>query len=151
MSEIAHFAEIIRNGKRDNSGLLVAVDMALARNGRMRCPPLAVGLGIYLPMQTSLLVVVGAVAGWFYDRWAHRQRDPEGAERMGVLLATGLIVGESLFGVTLAGLVVATGSAMPLAVAPESFAPTALILSPILFAVLTAWLYARARRGAASA
>ena len=130
--------------------VIVAVDLALARSGRMRCPPLAVGLGIYLPMQTSLLVVVGAVAGWFYDRWAHRQRDPEGAERMGVLLATGLIVGESLFGVTLAGLVVATGSAMPLAVAPESFAPTALILSPILFAVLTAWLYTRARRGAGS-
>lgn len=128
--------------------VIVTIDMALGRSGRMRCPPLAVGLGIYLPMQTSLLVVVGAVAGWFYDRWAHRQRDPDGAERMGVLLATGLIVGESLFGVALAGLVVASGSAAPLGIMPESFAPTALILSPLLFAALTAWLYRRARRSA---
>ncbi len=128
--------------------VIVTVDMMLARSGRMRCPPLAVGLGIYLPMQTSLLVVVGAVAGWFYDRWAHRQRDPDGAERMGVLLATGLIVGESLLGVALAGLVVASGSASPLGIMPESFAPTALILAPLLFAALTAWLYRRTARSA---
>ena len=128
--------------------VIVAVDMALAKGGRMRCPPLAVGLGIYLPMQTSLLVVVGAVAGWFYDRWAHRQRDPDGAERMGVLLATGLIVGESLFGVALAGLVVASGSASPLGIMPDDFAPTALILSPLLFAALTVLLYRRAQHAA---
>ena len=35
-------------------------------------------------------MVAGAVAGWIYDRWARRQRDPEGTERMGVLLATGV-------------------------------------------------------------
>jgi putative OPT family oligopeptide transporter len=130
--------------------IIVAIDFALAGTKRWRLPPLAVGLGIYLPMQTSLLVVVGAVCGWFYDRWAHRQRDPDGAERMGVLLATGLIVGESLFGVALAGLVVATGKDAPLGVMPESFAPTALILAPILFALLTAWLYRRTASAAAA-
>jgi hypothetical protein len=67
---------------------------------------------------------------------------------MGVLLATGLIVGESLFGVALAGLVVATGSSAPLRVTPESFEPTALILAPILFAVLAVWLYRRTARAA---
>jgi putative OPT family oligopeptide transporter len=128
--------------------VLVGIDFMLGRMGKLRLPPLAVGLGIYLPMQTSLLVVVGAVGGWFYDRWAHRQRDPDGAERMGVLLATGLIVGESLFGVALAGLVVATGSSAPLRVTPESFEPTALILAPILFAVLAVWLYRRTARAA---
>jgi putative OPT family oligopeptide transporter len=128
--------------------VLVGIDFMLGRRGKLRLPPLAVGLGIYLPMQTSLLVVVGAVGGWFYDRWAHRQRDPDGAERMGVLLATGLIVGESLFGVALAGLVVATGSSAPLRVTPESFEPTALILAPILFAVLAVWLYRRTARAA---
>ncbi|MFL6858036.1 MAG: OPT/YSL family transporter, partial [Allosphingosinicella sp.] len=101
-------------------------------------------------MQTSLLVVVGAVAGWFYDRRARRQHDPEGAERMGVLLATGLIVGESLFGVALAGLVVATGEDAPLGIMAASFAPTALILAPILFALLTAWLYRRTASAAAA-
>jgi putative OPT family oligopeptide transporter len=130
--------------------VLVGVDIALGRMGKLRLPPLAVGLGIYLPMQTSLLVVVGAVAGWFYDRWARRRRDPEGAERMGVLLATGLIVGESLFGVALAGLVVATGSASPLRVTPESFEPTALMVAPILFAAIAVWLYRRTARAASA-
>ncbi|MBA2919021.1 oligopeptide transporter, OPT family [Sphingomonas sp. MAH-20] len=132
--------------------VIVAIDFALAGRPRLgwRLPPLAVGLGIYLPMQTSLLVVVGAVAGWFYDRWARRRRDPEGAERMGVLLATGLIVGESLFGVALAGLVVATGSAAPLRVTPESFEPTALILAPVLFAAIAVWLYRRTARAASA-
>jgi uncharacterized oligopeptide transporter (OPT) family protein len=50
---------------------------------------------MYLPMDVSATVVVGAVLGWFYNRWALRQRDAERAERMGVLVATGLIVGDS--------------------------------------------------------
>ncbi|HYZ48794.1 MAG TPA: oligopeptide transporter, OPT family, partial [Sphingomonas sp.] len=130
--------------------VIVGIDLALRGTSGRRCPPLAVGLGIYLPMQTSLLVVVGAIAGWVYERWARRQRDPEGAERMGVLLATGLIVGESLFGVALAGLVVASGSGAPLGLMPESFAPTALILAPLLFAALAAWLYRRTASAAAA-
>ena len=130
--------------------VIVLVDLFLAKGKRLRCPPLAVGLGIYLPMQTSLLVVVGAVAGWFYDRWARRQRDPDGAARMGVLLATGLIVGESLFGVALAGLVVATGSDAPLSATPEAFAPIALMAAPLLFAGLSIWLYRRTGRAAAA-
>jgi putative OPT family oligopeptide transporter len=129
------------------AGVVIAVlDRVLRKTRGKGCPPLAVGLGIYLPMQTSLLVVVGAVAGWFYDRRAKLSGDPEGHERMGVLLATGLIVGESLFGVALAALVVGTGSDGPLAVMPESFTPTALILAPVLFALLTVWLYRRAAR-----
>jgi putative OPT family oligopeptide transporter len=130
--------------------VIVVLDLVLRKGGK-RCPPLAVGLGIYLPMQTSLLVVVGAVAGWFYDRRGRRARDPEAHERMGVLLATGLIVGESLFGVALAGIVVASGSDAPLAVTGESFAPVALILAPILFAALAVWLYRRTVRSAEEA
>jgi putative OPT family oligopeptide transporter len=130
---------------------IIGIDRLVRRMRGRGCPPLAVGLGIYLPMQTSLLVVVGAVAGWVYDRRARRSRDPEGAERMGVLLATGLIVGESLFGVALAGLVVGSGSDSPLAVTGEGYAPTALILAPLLFAALAVWLYRRTERSAQEA
>ncbi|NNM77526.1 oligopeptide transporter, OPT family [Sphingomonas sp. ID1715] len=126
--------------------VIVGIDRLLRRGAGKACPPLAVGLGIYLPMQTSLFVVVGALAGWLFDRRARRSSDPEGHERMGVLLATGLIVGESLFGVALAGLVVATGSDSPLRVTPDSFASTSLIVAPLLFAVIAAWLYRRAAR-----
>ena len=64
-------------------------------------------MGIYLPMALTLLIPVGAVLGWLYDRWAERAGNPEFAKRMGVLMATGLIVGESLFGVAFAGIVAA--------------------------------------------
>ena len=60
-------------------------------------------MGIYLPMALTLLIPVGALLGWFYDKWAPRTSNPEFAQRMGVLLATGLIVGESMFGVVFAG------------------------------------------------
>jgi len=42
------------------------------------------------------------VLGWFYNRWAVGSKSPAFAERMGVLMATGLIVGESLMGVVYA-------------------------------------------------
>lgn len=85
----------------------VAVDEALkAFSGkRLHLPPLAIGMGIYLPLEADLLIPVGAVLGWFYNRWAMQSKSPAFAERMGVLMATGLIVGESLMGVVYAAAV----------------------------------------------
>jgi putative OPT family oligopeptide transporter len=82
----------------------VVVDEALkgTTNRRLHLPPLAIGMGIYLPLEADLLIPVGAVLGWFYNRWAMQSRSPAFAERMGVLMATGLIVGESLMGVVYA-------------------------------------------------
>ncbi len=68
--------------------------------------PLAVGLGIYLPTQSTLMVVVGAVIGWWFDRNADRtSKNPESTKQLGVLLASGMIVGEGLIGVLVAALV----------------------------------------------
>ena len=36
----------------------------------LRLSPLAVGIGIYLPMKATLPVVLGAVIGHLYDNWA---------------------------------------------------------------------------------
>jgi putative OPT family oligopeptide transporter len=85
----------------------VAIDEALKRfsNKRLHLPPLAIGMGIYLPLEADLLIPVGAVLGWFYNRWALQSKSPAFAERMGVLMATGLIVGESLMGVVYAAAV----------------------------------------------
>ena len=43
--------------------VLIAVDAALGRAGRLRLPPLAVGFGIYLPMSVTLPTMIGAVIG----------------------------------------------------------------------------------------
>ena len=125
--------------------VIVIIDELLARTGKARLHPLGVGIGIYLPMGTTMTVVVGAVVGWFYDRAVERRAgDPERAKRMGVLTATGMIVGESLFGVAYAGLVVGTGSDAPLALVGDAFRPVALIGGTLLFAAIAWWLYRRA-------
>ena len=125
----------------------IAIDEGLRFTGRGMLPPLAVGMGIYLPMEATLLIPVGAVIGHFYNRWAARQANPELAERLGVLAATGLIAGESLFGVGFAGIAAASGSAAPLAVVADGWAP-ALPLAIALFAGGVGWLYRATRRAA---
>lgn len=134
-------------------GVVIAVDEMLGRAGKMRLPPLAVGMGIYLPMSLTLLIPIGAVIGYYYNRWALRSRSPEFAERMGVLAATGLIVGESLFGVAFAGIVAwvnRTGPVpaidAPLAVVGADFEHIAMLIAPVLFVALIAWLYTRTRK-----
>ena len=123
--------------------LLIALDVALGRAGKMRLAPLAVGLGIYLPMGVSLALVVGAVTGHYYNRWTTRTAHPAFAKRMGVLMATGLIVGESLFGVLYAGIVAGSGTSEPLALVGDWFATPALIGGVIVFLGLVAALYRR--------
>jgi putative OPT family oligopeptide transporter len=126
--------------------IAIAIDVGLGRAGRMRLPPLAVGLGIYLPMGASLPIVIGAVTGHLYDRWATGTPNPGFARRMGVLMATGLIVGESLFGVLYAGVVVGSGKGEPFALVGEDFATPALIGGAIIFSALVGLLYRRTAR-----
>ncbi|HEX6409040.1 MAG TPA: oligopeptide transporter, OPT family [Sphingomicrobium sp.] len=127
---------------------VVIVDEALRATKRGSLPPLAVGMGIYLPMTLTLLIPVGAFLGWTYDKWAERAaKNPEFAKRLGVLMATGLIVGESLFGVVFAGIVGATDNDAPLALV-EEFA-WAVPIGLVLFAGSLAWLYAGTRRESA--
>jgi putative OPT family oligopeptide transporter len=136
---------------------VIALDEALGRAGRMRLPPLAVGMGIYLPMALTLLIPVGALIGHLYNRWAERRPNAEFAERMGVLAATGLIVGESLFGVAFAGVLAWANrdnpvppNDAPLAVMGEGFESVAVWLAPLLFFGLIALVY-RLTRGLVAA
>lgn len=132
--------------------VVVAVDEILHKTTtRFSLPPLAVGMGMYLPIDLTLMIPIGAVLGLFYDRWAEHRSNPESAKRLGVLLATGLIVGESLFGVLFAGIVAATGDEAPLAIMGKDFAPIANIAGILVFAGIILGLYAWVRRLAASA
>lgn len=119
---------------------LILVDALLGKLEKLRIPPLAVGIGIYLPMSATFAVVVGAVIShWFVGR-AQRTPNPERTVRLGTLLASGLIVGESLWGVLNAGLIVATSTDAPLGLVPDSFRP-APWLGAFGFVVLVVGLY----------
>ncbi|HVY32909.1 MAG TPA: OPT/YSL family transporter, partial [Caulobacteraceae bacterium] len=96
---------------------LVAVDETLRRTTRtLSLPPLGAALAIYLPSDVIVPVVLGAAIGWIYDRQVRARPWGPAAKRLGVLLASGLVVGESLMAVLLAGLSIAMNKGDPLAV-----------------------------------
>jgi putative OPT family oligopeptide transporter len=123
---------------------LIVINAALRRatNGRVHLSPLAVGLGIYLPTQVTLMVVIGALAGWYFDRRAEHRADPAAVKQLGVLLASGLIVGEGLVGVLVAALVAFSGKDFPLSLVGDQFAASgAVVLSCIAFTATMLVMY----------
>ncbi|HYL29033.1 MAG TPA: oligopeptide transporter, OPT family [Gemmatimonadales bacterium] len=129
---------------------LILLDTTLGALKKLRIPPLAVGIGIYLPMSATFAVVVGAVLSHWYDGRARLTPNPDRAERLGTLVASGLIVGESIWGVINAGLIVGLSTDAPIALVPESF-----VLAPwfglIGFVGVIVWLYGWMLRRAAAA
>jgi len=121
---------------------LIIIDMLLRRFTLAHCAPLAVGLGIYLPTQSTLMVTIGSVVAWYFDRRAERRANPAKIKQLGVLFASGLIVGEGLIGVLIAGLVAFSGKDFPLALVGDSFADSgALVLGTLVFAITVAVMY----------
>jgi putative OPT family oligopeptide transporter len=131
--------------------VIVVIDLILRRRTRHMClPPLAVGMGIYLPPSVQTPLVVGAVLGWVIEKHLklraakrspeHVQADVAKCKRRGTLFASGLIVGEGIMGVILAGIIVASvtggGSESPLALVGKSFAGTAENLGLVVFLVV---------------
>ncbi len=139
--------KLLRIGMWIGVGTIV-VDETLRRVTKSaHLSPLAVGLGIYLPTQSTLMVVVGAVAGWLYDRNAARTARPDATRQLGVLLASGMIVGEGLVGVVLAAFVAFSGKDFPLGLVGDEFAgrPAELIGGGV-FALVVFLLYRWAAR-----
>jgi putative OPT family oligopeptide transporter len=123
---------------------VIAADELLRRSTKSaHLSPLAVGLGIYLPTQSTLMVVVGAVVGWYYDRHVSRNPKPEASRQLGVLLASGMIVGEGLIGVLIGGLVAFSGKDFPLSLVGDGFADHAAVWIGGGVFVLTVYLLYR--------
>ena len=126
--------------------VLVLIDLFLKRTTRNLClPPLAVGMGIYLPPVIQTPLVVGAILGYFLNRHLRKTGGAEAEAtglRRGTLFASGLIVGESIVGVLLAGLIVLSvsngGDENPLAMVGSDFADTAEMLGLIVFLAILA-------------
>ncbi|MGH8290123.1 MAG: OPT family oligopeptide transporter [Steroidobacteraceae bacterium] len=106
-----------------------------------RLPPLAVGLGMYLPTMSTLMIVIGAIVGSSFNRGAARTAFAEATQQIGVLLASGLIVGEGLLGVIFAGVIAVSGNQGPIALVGEHFATASMWLGGIAFALIVWWLY----------
>ncbi len=138
--------------------VLVIVDLFLKRRTRNLClPPLAVGMGIYLPPSVQTPLVIGAVLGYFLNKKLRKDQGEEGlaaGRRRGTLFASGLIVGESIIGVLLAGIIVISvssgGSDSPLSLVGKDFADTAENLGLIVF-LITLCIFSKVVLGRKSA
>ncbi len=130
--------------------VIVVIDSLLKSYTKNLClPPLAVGIGIYLPPSLQTPLVVGAVMGYFLER-AIKSSEQEAAKRRGTLFASGLIVGESLVGVLIAAVIAVSvsvgGSDSPLALVGEDFALTAEFLGLGVF-IVTMAIFCKIVRG----
>lgn len=127
---------------------VIVADVALRNRARGALPPLAVGLGIYLPPTIGMTLVLGALLGWLIQRALQRHGARQGAawvaaaQERGLLLASGLIVGESLMGLLIAALIGLSGSDAPMALVGPEFAP-ARWLGLVAFAALCVYFYRR--------
>ncbi|MGH8202928.1 MAG: OPT family oligopeptide transporter [Steroidobacteraceae bacterium] len=120
----------------------IVFDELLRRAVKGAClPPLAVGLGIYLPTASTLMIVVGSIVGLVFNRRAARGPRSEAIQQLGVLLASGLIVGESLLGVVFAAAVAFSGNPYPIGLVGDSFQMPSLWLSGGAFAIIVWLLY----------
>jgi putative OPT family oligopeptide transporter len=129
---------------------LILMDTTLKALKTLRVPPLAVGIGIYLPMSATFAVVVGAVLSHWYERRARLMPDPQRSLRLGTLVASGLIVGESLWGVINAGLIVGLNRDAPIGLFPADSA-LAPWLGVLGFVGVIVWLYGWMLRRSAAA
>lgn len=135
---------------------LIVVDEILKRTCRVaRIPVLAVGIGIYLPPTVAAPIVAGAVLAWLLERALRRRAAAAGkpyeqyadaANRRGVLIASGLIVGESLVGVLMAAVIGASGSDAPLALTGPGFAEIASYLGLAAFVLVAVLFWRRVMR-----
>jgi putative OPT family oligopeptide transporter len=123
------------------AGIIILDEVLGLAKTSMRLPPLAVGLGIYLPTSTTLMIVVGAIVGWYYDKRADRTPKAEATKQLGVLLASGMIVGESIIGVLVAAIVVFSGKATPLALVGDSFQNASIWIGGVAFAAVIFAMY----------
>ena len=139
------------------TGAVIAVaaliaDKILSRYG-FRVPVLAVGLGIYLPVDTSSPLVIGGILAWLVKRTLKKRlaglpQDQEKAKRQlgyqtGLLIASGLVAGAAITGVILAVPFVIEGTTNALRIMPKSMVVVPQLLSIFVTVWLCVWFNGR--------
>lgn len=134
--------------------IILAVDAVLKRNkSSVRLHVMPVAVGIYLPFGLSVPIVLGGIVRSLLSRKAKEGSDPAGDRS--VLLASGLIAGESLVGVALGVAAwqqvkkwdVLGDLGQRLSMSDESVEHIGQLLSVVLLLAVAAYVFTVARRG----
>jgi putative OPT family oligopeptide transporter len=138
-------------------GIIIAlaaifVDEYLKKKNK-RLPILAIGIGLYLPPDITIPVILGGVLNYVCKRTILRRHHAnnntaeqdtkvlEKAFEVPVLVCCGLVAGAALVGVVLAIPFVIKGNSNALSLVSVGFEPIARILGLLITLLLCAWIY----------
>lgn len=128
----------------------VVIDEFLKKRYGTRLPVLAVGLGIYLPLDASVPCVIGGILSYIVNTRLNHLYNLDNAEALikanahrhrGLLLSCGIVAGASLMGVILAIPFAIKESSDALKLMPDQYMSFAGLLSIIVTFFLCTWIY----------
>ncbi len=111
-------------------------------------PSLAFAIGLYLPITTTASLILGGFVAWWVKRQTTHPDHYEQQNEQATLFASGLIAGDALMGIGIAGLVV-SGLDRSLALRTEGSGPLEYVLTMAPFVALVWGLARMARRAEA--
>lgn len=127
----------------------IVVDEFLKRSGN-RLPVLAVGAGIYLPLDASIPVIIGGTLGYIIQlrlNKLYRSRPAQSDNKIavhrhrGLLLACGMVAGASIMGVILAIPFAIKQSSDALKIMPDQYHFITGPISVVVTLLLCVWIY----------
>ena len=129
----------------------ILIDRYLRLKGAsISLPVLGVGIGIYLPLDASVPMVIGGIASYFIEKAVehrypatseeNKQAEKQGKQRS-LILACGMVAGAALMGVILAIPFALAQSTDVLKLAPDHFSPIANVLGILTVVGLVYWFY----------
>ena len=126
--------------------ICIIIDEWLKKTRGLRLPVLAVGLGIYLPIDSSVPIVIGGLLSLFIEGKLKKRYPDRSAPQLhqhhhrGLLLSCGIVAGASLMGVALAVPFAIWQSTDALKIMPDNLMPFAGIMSVFVTACLCLWM-----------
>ncbi|MBV8803326.1 MAG: oligopeptide transporter, OPT family, partial [Gammaproteobacteria bacterium] len=130
--------------------ICIFIDEFLKLRGT-RLPVLAVGVGIYLPLDASIPVIIGGLLSYIIQlrlnkrypstKTIEREKQMAPHKHRGLLLSCGIVAGASVMGVILAIPFAIKQSSDALKIMPDQYESLAGILGLIVTFILCAWIY----------
>ncbi|MBI4242525.1 MAG: oligopeptide transporter, OPT family [Planctomycetes bacterium] len=96
---------------------LIIIDEILSLyKTKFRAYVMPVAIGIYLPIALSVTILVGGIASAIVSGFSRTKEDESDANDRGVLIASGLIAGEALMGITIGIIITLKSGLLPVSV-----------------------------------
>lgn len=128
--------------------ICIIVDTFLKNQYGARLPVLAVGVGIYLPLDSSVPVVLGGLLSYIVNLRLEKlyprqelEADPGKHKHRGLLLACGIVAGASVMGVILAIPFAIEQSSDALRIMPAGYNMLSGLMSIVVTFLMCLWIY----------